>query len=69
MDKWQFDLYATGSCIYELDDRGEVSRVVAWAASSAVARAAFERLCAQYPDRSFCQRRRAWVEEERILTR
>lgn len=66
-NKWDFDLYDTGSCVYELDERGNVREVVAWAKNSMIARKAFVALCEQYPDRSFEQRRRAWVEDERIV--
>lgn len=67
MNKWNIDLYDTGSCIYEVDERGNVIEIVAWAKNSTIARQAFEALCRQYPNRSFEQRRRAWVEEERIV--
>ncbi len=69
MIKTQFDLYSSGSTIYLLDSAGNDSEVVAWAKSTMVARAAFDHLCRQYPDRSFEMRRKAWVEEERVIAR
>lgn len=43
------DMYAQGSMIFRLDAKGELAEVVAWARSSLVAGAAYERLMQQYP--------------------
>ncbi|MET3790635.1 hypothetical protein ABID37_000826 [Aquamicrobium terrae] len=61
------DVHAQGSAIYKLDAKGDIEEVVAFASNSIVARAAFNELCASYPRYSFSQRRRSWVEEERIV--
>ena len=65
-DVWRPDLHADGSCVYLLDDKGEIVSIEAWARSSLVANAAFEHLCAQNPQNSYSQRRRA---SRRILGR
>lgn len=59
---FNIDLYATGSCIYELDEGDSIMGIVAWARSSIVARAAFDVLKAAQPRNRFVQRRRSWVE-------
>ena len=61
------DLYAEGSTIYQLDHRGEIFQIVAWARNALVARTTFEYLCEKYPKESFSQRRRSWVEADRII--
>jgi len=63
------DLYAEGSTIYQLDHRGEIFQIVAWARNALVARTTFEYLCEKYPKESFSQRRRSWVEADRIIKR
>ena len=65
-DTFRIDLYASGSCVYLLDHKGEVESLVAWARSTIVASRAFAALVDQYPTQSFCQRRRSHVENERI---
>lgn len=64
-EKKGLDLHADGSCVYHLDDKGNILEISAWAKNSQIAKAAFTALCEQYPDRSFEQRRRAWVEGSR----
>lgn len=66
-DRSWIDVHAQGSAIYKLDAQGDIDEVVAFASNSIVARAAFNELCASYPRYSFSQRRRSWVEEERIV--
>lgn len=66
-DRPWVDVHAQGSAIYKLDAKGDIEEVVAFASNSIVARAAFNELCASYPRYSFSQRRRSWVEEERIV--
>lgn len=62
--RFRVDLYDEGSCIYQIDGKGEVFRIDAWARSSLVAGAAFEALKAANPTISYSQRRGAWVEGE-----
>lgn len=65
-DRFQIDVHSQGSAVYKLDAKGEIEEAVAFARNSLVARAAFNELCARYPKDSFSQRRRSWVEAERI---
>lgn len=67
--RFRVDLYAEGSTIYQLDHRGEIFQIVAWARNALVARTAFDYLCEKYPKESFSQRRRSWVEADRIIKR
>jgi len=60
----QPDIYASGSCVYRLDDTGEIIEIAAWALSSRIARAAFEALSKAYPTDRFQQRRRGWIESD-----
>ena len=56
-----------GSAVYRVDDKGDIVELVAFARSALVARAAFDYLCDRFPEGSYSQRRRAWVEAERIV--
>jgi hypothetical protein len=67
--KFDVDLYSTGSCVMEVDGAADIVEVVGWARSSLAARAAFEYLSAHNPEKSFHQRRRSWVEAQRIVKR
>ncbi|MEP9389674.1 hypothetical protein [Mesorhizobium sp. KR9-304] len=64
---WNPDLYAEGSCIYEVDGDGDLVDLVGWAKNSVAAAAAFAELCARNPGTSYQQRRKSWVENERIV--
>ncbi len=64
--RFRIDVHADGSAIYELDAAGEIKTVVAFARNASVARAAFDYLCKEYPEDSFSQRRRSWIEAQRI---
>jgi hypothetical protein len=66
-DRFHIDAYAQGSAIYKLDAKGEIDEVVAFAKSTLTARAAFLELCESNPRYSFSQRRKSWVEDERIV--
>lgn len=55
--------------MYQLNAEGDILEIAAWAKSSDVARAAFNRLCERHPDRSFEMRRRAWVEDTRVVVK
>lgn len=61
---WTPDLYSEGSCVYRLDDSGEIASIEAWARNSLVAAEAFKALSEQYPKDRFSQRRRGFVERE-----
>ncbi len=61
-DRWRVDLYEEGSCIYQLDAKGEIFRVEAWARGTIAARAALESLREKNPMERYSQRRRGWVE-------
>jgi hypothetical protein len=67
--KFCLDLYGTGSCIISLDAKGDMMEILAWARNAIVARAAFEELCRREPSYHLQQRRKSWVEEERIVCR
>lgn len=70
MDKrFNFDPYSEGSCVYETDAEGNIRELVAWAKSTLVANVAFEKLCEQNPETSYLQKRRSWVENERVVPR
>jgi hypothetical protein len=59
-----FDAFGKGSAIYRLFRDGEIMEVAAWAQSTLVAKAAFDRLIEQYPGDRFMQKRGSWVERE-----
>jgi hypothetical protein len=61
------DAFTQGSAVYRLYPNGERAELIAFASSALVARAAFDYVCERYPEDSFSQRRRAWVEAERIV--
>jgi hypothetical protein len=52
-----------------LDANGDVMEILAWARNAIVARVAFEELCRREPGYHLQQRRKSWVEEERIVGR
>jgi hypothetical protein len=52
-----------------LDAKGDVMEILAWARNAIVARVAFEELCRREPGYHLQQRRKSWVEEERIVGR
>jgi hypothetical protein len=62
--KFYVDVFARGSAIYALFHDGEIKETVAWAQSTLVAGAAYDRLVEQYPGEKFLQKRRSWVERE-----
>jgi hypothetical protein len=62
--KTSFDAFGKGSAIYRLFRDGEIMEVAAWAQSTLVAKAAFDRLIEQYPGDRFMQKRGSWVERE-----
>jgi hypothetical protein len=62
------DMYQRGSRILEIDGSGNIVDVVAWASNGIAARQAFDYLCEFEPGKSFEQRRRGWVESDRIMT-
>jgi hypothetical protein len=68
-DRLRFDPFSDGSTIYRLDGRGEIIEIVAFARNALATRAAFDYLCEREPEQSFVQRRRAWIEAERIVER
>ena len=59
--------FSEGSAVFRLDHRGEIAEIVAFARSALAAKAAFEYLCENYPNESYMQKRRAWVEGLRIV--
>lgn len=61
------DMYATGSRVLRVNDNADIIEIVAWANNAVVARAAFDELCRREADQSFHQRRRSWVEAERMI--
>jgi hypothetical protein len=63
---WQPNLYSEGSCIYEVDEKGNIVELVAWARNTLAASAAFEELCGRNSKTRYQQRRRGHVENERI---
>lgn len=63
-NRFHVDLYGAGSTIYRLMRNGEILEIAAWAQSTLVAHAAFDRLNEQYPGDRFMQKRRSWVERE-----
>jgi hypothetical protein len=65
--KFCVDLYGTGSCIISLDAKGDMTEILAWARNAIIARAAFEELCRREPSYHLQQRRKSWVEEERMV--
>lgn len=67
--RFTFDPYSEGSCIYQLDDEGNIYELVAWAKNTLAANAAFEELCKRNPGTSYLQKRRSHVENERIVKR
>ncbi|MEW9808727.1 hypothetical protein ABUE31_22280 [Mesorhizobium sp. ZMM04-5] len=67
--KFNVDLYGTGSCIMEVDQNADIRKVVAWAENTLAARAAFDELCRRNPTTSYHQRRRSWVEADRMVKR
>ena len=67
ISKFGIDLYATGSCVMQVDTEADILEVVAWARNSIAARAAFEELCRLNPEKSYHQRRKSWVEAERMV--
>jgi hypothetical protein len=69
VSKFCIDLYDTGSCIISLDAKGDMTEILAWARHAIVARAAFEELCRREPGYHLQQRRKSWVEKERIVGR
>ena len=68
-DRLGINPFSDGSTIYRLDCEGEILEIVAFARSALAARMAFEYLCSHDPEQSFSQRRRSWVEVERIVSR
>lgn len=66
---WNINAHADGSAVYQLDARGEIVEVVAFAKSTLVARAAFDYLCENRPNESYSQRNGARVEAKRIVDR
>lgn len=63
-ERFWVDMYAVGSCIYKLDHRGEIFEIAAWARSTLVAHAAYDKLVEQYETDRFLQKRRSWIERE-----
>jgi hypothetical protein len=61
--RWDIDLYKEGSCIYQLDSKGEIFRLDAWARNTIAARGALDVLKERHPNESFSMRRGAWVED------
>ena len=61
------DMYASGSRVLRVNDNADIIEIVAWANNALVARTAFDELCRREPDQSFHQRRRSWVEAERMI--
>jgi hypothetical protein len=61
---WNIDLYSEGSCIYRLDDKGEIFQIEAWARGTIAGRAALASLKEQNPKERYSQRRGSWVEGE-----
>lgn len=59
---WDVDLFATGSCVLEVDDAGNVLEVTAWAKSTLIAHVARRALREANPETRYEQRRRGWVE-------
>jgi hypothetical protein len=69
ISKFCVDLYDTGSCIISLDAKGDMMEILAWARNAIIARAAIEELCRREPSYHLQQRRKSWVEEERMAGR
>lgn len=67
--RFTFDPYSEGSCIYETDDEGTIVELVAWARNTLVANVAYEEFCRLNPEKSYLQKRRSHVENERIVKR
>lgn len=65
----EVDMFADGSRVMHVDDKGDIVEILAWAKNSVVARAAFEEICRREPTYSLHQRRGAWVEADRMVTR
>lgn len=61
------DVFSQGSAVYRVNEKGDIAEIVAFARSALAARAAFDYLCNRDPRASFEQRRRAWVEADRII--
>lgn len=61
------DPFSEGSSVYRVNEQNDILELVAFARSALVARAAFDHLCERYPNESYSQRRRAWVEADRIV--
>ncbi len=66
---FNIDLYASGSCVMQVNSNEDIVEVVAWAKSSIAARAAFDHLCDRDPERSYQQRRGGWIEGDRLVKR
>ena len=63
---WRFrvDMFRKGSTIYRLFSDGEIMEIAAWANSTLVAGATYNKLVEQYPGDRIMQKRGAWVERE-----